>query len=246
MDQPKNTACQAVAGQCDALAKQLRSDLEARAEALAQEYSRQIASRLDGLKKERTSWQKKLESISFYRFADKNHAREELERLERCIADYSGPAALQQAKMEFARKIDKAVSQYRSQLDGYLSKRFPYEALRAQAQSHFDSWYLGSQSQVKDLIYKALQERPGMTWEEISQAHPVIQERSERRIRFLLRQMEEDGQIAAKSEGDALRYRVAGPREPKKPQYPEVDFAYEDPAVAAQPIPQPPKVEEIL
>lgn len=85
-----------------------------------------------------------------------------------------------------------------------------------------------------------------MTWEEISQAHPVIQERSERRIRFLLGQLEQDGQIAAKSEGDALRYRVAGPREPKKPQYPEVDFSYEDPAVAAQPIPQPPKVEEIL
>ena len=60
MDQPKNTACQAVAGQCDALAKQLRSDLEARAEALAQEYSRQIASRLEGLKKERTRWQKQL------------------------------------------------------------------------------------------------------------------------------------------------------------------------------------------
>lgn len=246
MDQPKNTACQAVAGQCDALAKQLRSDLEARAEALAQEYSQQIASRLEGLEKERTSWQKKLEGIPFYRFADKNHAREELERLERCIADYSGPAALQQAKMEFARKIDKAVSQYRSQLDGYLSRRFPYEVLRAQAQSHFDSWYQGSQSQVKDLIYKALQERPGMTWEEISQAHPAIEERSERRINYLLGQLEKDGQIAVKAQGDTRRYWVAGPREPKKPQYPEVDFSYEDPAVAAQPIPQPPKVEEIL
>jgi hypothetical protein len=85
-----------------------------------------------------------------------------------------------------------------------------------------------------------------MTWEEISQAHPVIEERSERRIRFLLRQMEQDGQIAAKAEGDTLRYRVAGPREPKQPQYPQIDITYEDPAVAAEPIPQPPKVEEIL
>lgn len=246
MDQPKNMGRQAVAGQCDALVQRLRSDLQERAEALAQDYSRQIASRLEGLEKERAYWKKTLEGIPFYRFAHKNHAREELERLDRCIADYSSPTALQQAKMEFARKTDKAVSQYRSQLDSYLSRRFPYEALLAQAKSHFDSWYEGSQSQVKDLIYQALQERPGMTWEEISQAHPAIEGRSERRINYLLGQLEQDGQIAVKSEGDTRRYWVAGPREPRKPQYPEVDFAYEDPAVAAQPIPQPPKVEEIL
>lgn len=246
MNQPKDAVWQAVARQCDALAKQLRADLEARAEALAQEYSRQIASRLEGLKKEREHQLKKLEGIPFFRFADKKHAREELERLDRCIADYSGPAALQQAKMEFARKIDKAVSRYRAQLDGYLSRRFPYESLRAQAKNAFDSWYQGSQSQVKDLIYKALQERPGMTREEIAQAHPGIQERSERRITFLLGQLEQDAQITAKTEGDTLRYWVAGPREPKKPQYPDVDFTYEDPAVAAQPIPLPPKAEEIL
>ena len=237
---------QALAAQCDALHKAFQAELNAREEALAKKYEAQIAERLQGLKKERAYQAAKLKELGFFQFSKKRQLQEELERLEKCIEDYSGPAHLQQARMENLRRIDKAAALYRAKLDDYMARRFPYEAMRAQAELEFKNWYRGSQSQVKDTIYDALQKKPGMTREEISTAHPVIQERSQRRIDFLLGEMEEGGEIAVKENGQQPRYYTAGHREPKRPNYPQLDFAYEDPAVAAQPIPQPPKAEEVL
>ncbi len=235
-----------IARQCDELVKQFRADLDAREEALAQNFRRQIASRLEGLQKERVRTHQKLAEVPFFRFSRKRSLREEIHRLDKCIGEYSGPAALQQARMEYIRRVEKAAQQYRAKLDGYLAHRFPYEAMRLQAQADFDSWYQGSHSQVKDLIYAALQKSPNLTREELSNAHPLIAERSERRIEFLLGEMEKKGEISGKVQGAALRYSIAGPQEPKRPKYPDLDFGYEDPELAAQPIPQPPAVEEIL
>lgn len=241
-----SAARQALAAKCDALYEAFQAELNAREEALAKKYEAQIAARLQGLKKERSYQAAKLKEVGFFQFSQKRQLQEELERLDKCIADYSGPAHLQQARMENLRRIDKVTAVYRAKLDDYMARRFPYEAMRAQAELEFKNWYHGSQSQVKDAIYVALQKKPGMTREELPNAHPIIQERSQRRIDFLLGEMEEKGEICAKENGQALRYYTAGPREPKRPEYPQLDFSYEDPAVAAQPIPQPPKAEDIL
>ncbi len=234
-----------IARACDALDQQFRQALKAREEVLAESYRQQIASRLELLGKERKRMAKELEQVPFFKFSRKKLLREELERLDQCIGEYSGPAALQQARMEYARRMEKATGQYRAKLDGYLARRFPCEAMRAQALADFESWYRSSHSRVKDLIYAAVQAKPNMTQQEIAQAHPGIRERSQRRIRCLLEEMVKKGELSVSGEEEPS-YCVAGIREPKRPQYPQLELAYEDPEVAAQPIPQPPAVEDIL
>ncbi len=235
-----------IARQCDALVEQFRQALNQREGQLAAQYQAQVRLRLEGLKKERKRMQAKLGEISFFKFSQKRSAQEELERLDKCIAEYSGPAALQQARMENLRKMEKAVAQYRTKLDGYLARRFPSEALRKQAEKEFASWYEGSNSQLKDIIYAALAQKPGMTQEQIAQCHPRLQERSQRRISFVLKEMLEKGEISERLADEQAYYSVAAQRIPRQPDYPDVDYGYEDPEAAAQPIPQPPAVEKIL
>ncbi len=233
-----------ITAQCDALAQEFSLALAQREAALMTQFSQQVEKRLQGLKKERQRLQHTLNQLPFYKLQEKRSTQDSIQRIDACIAEYSGSAA-QQARMEYARRVQHATEQYRSRLDGYLSHRFPGEALRRQAQAEFDGWYATSHSRLKDIIYAQLQKTPGMTQEQIAASHPLLQERSARRISHLLLGLLEKGQITV-SDGANPTYRTAGVRVPKQPRLPDIPADYEDPQAAQQPIPLPPSVEDVL
>ncbi len=233
-------------GLCDKRHRAFQQKLEQRSQELLQDYQAQVEKRLEGLRKERVHAQAKLNAISVFQFSQRKSAWAELERLDRCIAEYSGSAAMQHARLEHLRKIQRATASYRTKLDAYLARRFPGEAMRKQAQQEFEGWYLGSNSQMKDLIYAQLQKKPGMTQAQLQSADPVLAERSAGRMEYVLREMVSRGELSRKKTKEELCYYPAGSRTPKTPKWPQVDAGYEDAAVAAQPIPEPPAIDAVL
>ncbi len=88
-------------------------------------YQREIDDKVSELQAFVSEQEKRLAELGFFKMSEKKEAREEIKRLKARILKYQNPTIISSEIEAMEKKMDEAVEKYRSQVEDYLSRRFP-------------------------------------------------------------------------------------------------------------------------